>query len=124
MDTYIITDEYINTLTVTEFQNVLYSSAPLVYYTFPDSESELFFYKCLGLCSKKSNDIKPLYHKSSDGKSVELCKIRGFKKYSNDNFSSFQILIETASGAKTPINSMYLKDMQKSSFGTTLYTEG
>ena len=121
---FTITEDFINAMHQASFSNVQYCSGLFTCMCFPDESSKLLFYKSIGLCSPKSENLKVIYHKSSDEKIAETCTILGFNQYSKDNFTYFQLLIETESGIKIPINSMYLKDMQKSSFGSTLDTEG
>ena len=123
MDNFTITEDFINNSPIKQFENVLYSKTPFSCHAFSDDKSEMYLYKCLGFCSKKTDKYKILYYKSSDGKKVETCKIIGFNMYSDVDYSSMQLLIETSSGVKIPINSMYLVDMQKPSFGNTVNVE-
>lgn len=99
-------------------QNVKYNSGSFSYHQFSNDEIKLSLLKQLGLYTKTDATCRPLAYKDSSGVILDTCVVEGFNLYSIENRFCMQLVIKTISSQQyIPINSIYLKDMQKNSFG-------
>lgn len=98
--------------------NAEYNSDTFSYHTFPNDESKLSLLKQLGIYNKTENVCRTLLYKDSSGNFIDHCNVIGFNIYSKEENSAMQLVIKTENDNKIiPINSLFLKDMQKNSFG-------
>ena len=103
---------------INTIQNVKYNSGNFSYHQFPDDDKKLSLLKQLKLYKKTDTACHPLVYKDSSGILLDNCNVEGFNLYSEENFFCLQLLIKTVNSEQyIPINSIYLNDMQKDSFG-------
>ncbi len=115
----------LNDYPIAIIQHVEYNSGDFSYHRFPNDNSKLDLLKQLKIYSKTESVCHPLLYKKSSGSLLDYCNVIGFNLYSEEERTALQLLIETVNSELIiPINSIYLKEMQKPSFGTTAYKEG
>lgn len=109
---------------IATIQHAEYNSGDFSYHCFPNNNLKLNLLKQLNIYSKTETVCRSLLYKKSSGDLLDYCNVIGFNLYSEEERTALQLLIETVNSKLfIPINSIYLKDMQKSSFGTTTYKE-
>lgn len=105
----------INAFPLVTLPNVKYHSAPYTFHSLDKSDSSMSLLKQLKLYTETQTDFMPLIYRDSSGTFVDTCHVIGFNFYSDSERFMAELVIKTQYTHEIiPINSVYLRDMQKS----------